>query len=572
MKMRRLALGVLTALCAGACGDDDASSATSVPDSGAERDGGSGPGGDADGATSTLAPLPTGTFRIGVWCGIPASELTKGRFDELAAAGVTTMSFACEGPFDTPAYNKLMLPLAKSAGLDAIIMDVRLEAAILGVEVDSNVEGVAKEYADETALAGYHIKDEPGAGEFPALARVVAGLAARDPKRFASINLFPDYAGPGLGAPSYDAYVEQYLSVVKPKLFSFDYYPFLNDGTDEPGYFGDLEVIRAHSIATRTPFWQYVQAITFGNRRQTTGPEKLWIGTQTLAYGGMGISYFTYWSPPQTAENFGNGIIDRQGHPTAQYGEIKANNARLSAFGRYLVAAKSTAVFHNGALARGTVPREPGMPVYLPNAAPITVGLFESSAGVFAFLANRDYTKTTESDVYLATTGADPEVLDVASGKLVPMKVEARDATGTKVHVSIAPADGALIHLRGPVPKGPPGAEAFVGTVRGSAGSLDVVDKSFGAARLRGADWNDCPAGYDLAGRDFQANGFWLCVRKDLAARTFLVGNVVADTGTLYAVKGGTATARGTTAWDACPNATLLGRRFESNGFWVCIE
>jgi hypothetical protein len=212
------------------------------------------------------------------------------------------------------------------------------------------------------------------------------------------------------------------------------------------------------------------------------------------------------------------------------------------------------------------------MPVYLPSAAPITVGLFESTAGVYAFLANRDYTKTIESDVYLAATQADPEVLDVATGTFGPMKVAGRDANGTKVHVSLAPADGTLILLRGPVPKGPPGAEAFLGTVRSDAANLDVVDKSFGAARMRSAVWNDCPAGYDLAGREFQSNGFWLCVRKDLAARTFLVGNVVGDAGTLYAVSGGAATSRGVSGWDACPNATPLGRRFESNGFWVCME
>jgi hypothetical protein len=60
-------------------------------------------------------------------------------------------------------------------------------------------------------------------------------------------------------------------------------------------------------------------------------------------------------------------------------------------------------------------------------------------------------------------------------------------------------------------------------------------------------------------------------VRDDLASRTFLVGNVVADSGTLFAVQGGTTTLRGPAGWGDCPSSTLIGRRFESNGFWMCM-
>lgn len=56
--------------------------------------------------------------------------------------------------------------------------------------------------------AGYDITDEPGRASFPAIAAVVGGLAMRDPKHFAYVNLFPDYApASALGTPTYDAYV-----------------------------------------------------------------------------------------------------------------------------------------------------------------------------------------------------------------------------------------------------------------------------------------------------------------------------------------------------------------------------
>ena len=44
------------------------------------------------------------------------------------------------------------------------------------------------------ALYAYHLVDEPGAGAFPRLGRLVAYLRQRDPGRLAYINLFPTYA------------------------------------------------------------------------------------------------------------------------------------------------------------------------------------------------------------------------------------------------------------------------------------------------------------------------------------------------------------------------------------------
>jgi hypothetical protein len=142
----------------------------------------------------------------------------------------------------------------------------------------------------------------------------------------------------------------------------------------------------------------------------------------------------------------------------------------------------------------------------------------------------------------------------------------------TRCTLSIEAGDGVLVHLGGPVPPGPPGAEAWFGTVRGDAGWLDVVDSSFGTQRLRGAGWGECPEGSAETGRDFQSNGFWLCARADLSARTFYVGNVVEDVGTLYRVDAGGTTNLGAAGWDACPAGTLLGHRLESNGYWVCID
>ena len=573
--MNRLSVcaSILAAIAIGACSGSSDDGWSPIPPSNDVGDGGGDlhDGGDAAIGNPVGPPaLPTGKFRIGVWCGLPATELTKARIDEMANAGFTTTSYGCEGDTSSAAYNTQMLALANSDGMDAIILDPRVPAALAGTDVAANLDGVVKDFANVPGMAGYFVQDEPTA-PFDNLASIVKGLQTRDPAHFAYVNLLPVYATTGqLGAPTYDDYIADYFTAASPKIISYDDYPFLSGGDDDTFYV-DLATMRAHALAAGVPFMQFVQSTDFAGHVPSNGPQKLWEGMQTLAYGGAGVSYFLYWAPPAD-EGFGPSIIDLDGNETSQYADVKANNARFQAFGHYLVAAKSTGVFYNGTLKPGTTTRVPGAPVYLPSDTAMTVGTFSVNDGAYAFLANPDYGDTVETDVWLASKGA-PESLDVATGKFLPMTVLANDAQkGYRVHVSVAPGDGALFHMPGPIPMGAPGAEAFIGTVRANSGMLDVVDSSYGDGAIEAAGWDTCPDGYDFGGHYFAVNGFWLCTRHDLAKHTFYVGNVVADSAEVYAVSGGNATDVEAASWNTCPKGMLIGRRFESNGYWLCLN
>ncbi len=533
-----------------------------------------GSAGAEGGAAGTAgAGLPKGDVVIGMWCGLPASELNAARVTEIAQAGFTTMTNACDGTTFNAAYNKQMLDLASAAGLRAFVTDERALQAVAGTNVAANLDAIVADYSTHAALYAYHVNDEPNASLFASLAAIADGIASRDPAHFASINLFPDYASAAqLGTSTYDAYVASFLSTVKPAAFTYDHYNFLSDGTDGPSFFANLAVVRAHSVATGIPFGQYIQSISYNGHRDTDGPEKRWAALHTLAYGGLGVMYFTYWTPVGSPENFGDGIISASGAKTSQYDDVKAINVSVRAMGRYLAAAKSTKVFHNGPLDAGTAPRAPGDRVYVPSAAPLTVGLFTVGNDAYALLVNRDHDAAVESDVIFASGTGGVNVLDVATGEFQPMPGAVIDPLGVRIHGSLAAGDGVLVHMPGPLPAGPPGAEGYFGTVRADAGWLDVVDSAFGTARLRTAGWDQCPEGTVEIGKDFQSNGFWFCARSDLATRTFYVGNVVADQGAIYKIAGGATTPVGPGGWDTCPGGTLLGHRMASDGFWVCME
>jgi len=256
---------VLVAACGGGSNDDAADGAIDggAGDAGHDADVGGSDGPIFDAVDDGRPPdLPTGKLAITFWCGIPQAFLAKAAFDDLAAAHFTIATNACDGATFGPTYDESMLDLAHAAGLDAIVIDTRISDALAGTSVATNLDAVVKDYASSSGLYGYFLVDEPSASAFSSIASVVTGLHARDSAHVAYVNLLPNYATSGqLGTPTYDDYVAQFLDVVKPQVFSWDHYNFLSDGTDGGQFFSNLATVRAHALATGTPFWQIIQSI-----------------------------------------------------------------------------------------------------------------------------------------------------------------------------------------------------------------------------------------------------------------------------------------------------------------------
>ena len=119
---------------------------------------------------------------------------------------------------------------------------------------------------------------------------------------------------------------------------------------------------------------------------------------------------------------------------------------------------------------------------------------------------------------------------------------------------------------------GDPQPDVQFGQVRADYGFLFSVDSTNAVNPLGPATWDTCSVDYRFVGHDFNHDGFWLCARTDLAARSFYVGNVVNGVGYYWHVQGGNSTRVGTEFWYRCPAGyTLLGHLSEPNGFWICM-
>ncbi|MGB5875104.1 MAG: hypothetical protein WBH56_15400, partial [Bacteroidota bacterium] len=124
----------------------------------------------------------------------------------------------------------------------------------------------------------------------------------------------------------YEQYCSLYVDSLRPKVVSFDHYPFFADGRIRPDYFYNLNVMRRR--AGSRPFWAYpmtVDHLTYVN----PGPSHLrFMYFCPIAYGAKGLIVFTFWQPK--IKEYREAIVDLEGNPTSKYDVIKELNLYVS--------------------------------------------------------------------------------------------------------------------------------------------------------------------------------------------------------------------------------------------------
>ncbi|MBN1127109.1 MAG: hypothetical protein JXA82_19055 [Sedimentisphaerales bacterium] len=365
-------------------------------------------------------------FIITFWCPPPA---TDGALSRVAAEHYNLTWVPVEG-----------LDVATRHGLRAMLTNSLLQPSTLdNVAKRAQLDALIDRVKVHPALEAYYICDEPGAAAFPGLGRLVAYLKERDPKHLAYINLFPTYANEQqlgvtaaaaelgrVGYPTnlagvepdnkvvlaYQEHLQQYLEIVKPDLISYDHYHFFRNG-DGPQYFLNLALIRMAAIESGKPFLNIIQASTLEKVwRLPTANEIRWLVFTTMAYGGRGISYFTYWGP----ESYGGLYQDGESSPLAA--DVAAINAEIEKFGPTLMTLDSMGVYHTKPLPLGTEPVPTEAPVQILSNGEFVLGLFGQKERISAFMiVNRSYISNVEATLKVTLPIDSLQELDRTSGK-----------------------------------------------------------------------------------------------------------------------------------------------------------
>jgi hypothetical protein len=203
---------------------------------------------------------------------------------------------------------------------------------------------------DRKAVYAIYIRDEPHASLFPQLN--IWSEAVKKQHVLPYINLFPDYASPQqLGSKDYEDHLDQYVKICKPPYISYDNYSLFEGGVlNEDRFFGNLESIRKKSLQADIPFWNVVLSNAHFNYADPSDATLAIQVYSTLAYGGKGIGYFTYYTPQ--AGNYRLGPIDRFGFRTKTWEMLRNINLQIHALVPVYSKLKSINVFHTGNVPR----------------------------------------------------------------------------------------------------------------------------------------------------------------------------------------------------------------------------
>jgi hypothetical protein len=326
-----------------------------------------------------LPALAAEQIPIIAWAGPPANETTIERYRELAEAGFTH-NYSGFANADAMAH---ALDVAHAAGVKQFVSIPELERT---------PEEVAQRFKAHPALAGYYLRDEPSAGDFPKLAAWMKRIQAVDSEHPAYINLFPNYATAGqLGAPNYQAHLAKFVAEVPAPFISFDHYPIVGDRLRGEWY-DNLEMVGAAAHGAKKPFWAFVLSVAHGPYPVPTVEHLRLQAFSDLAYGAQAIQYFTYWTVKSSEWNFHEAPIGLDGKRTGVFDRVQQVNREIQAFAPVFLNAKVLSVSHTGTLPSGTRAYQPAAPIESLETGGVgtLVSLLEKGNERFLAIVNRD--------------------------------------------------------------------------------------------------------------------------------------------------------------------------------------
>lgn len=324
------------------------------------------------------------------------------------------------------------------------------------------LDSIVQRVKHHPALYSYHLVDEPGAGAFPALGKLVAYLREKDPAHLAYINLFPTYASAEqlqvsadaaerarVGIPQdfagvstsdetvlrYREHLRQYMTLVKPDLISYDHYHFLKN-SDGVQYFLNLALIRAAALEANKPFLNIIQACDSPSEgwRGPVENEVRWLTYTSLAYGAQGICHFRYdiglWEDRKNPST-----------PLPLYWAVSRMNREFLAIASQLQPLKSIGAYHCGDIPLGGQELPAGS-VFHPQTESqnVLLGYFGKtlSRPTHIVVVNLDYTNA------ISTTFTGPGTMEIFHAMT---QTWTKRSEGQQLNLDIEPGGGVLLRL-----------------------------------------------------------------------------------------------------------------------------
>jgi hypothetical protein len=133
------------------------------------------------------------------------------------------------------------------------------------------------------------------------------------------------------------------VEAVGQPFLSYDNYSLVG-GEMLDYFYTNLEIVRRLALETKTEFWNCILANAHFNYMEPTDATLHLQVYSTLAYGGRGIQYFTYFAPE--VGNYRLAAIDQFGNRTPTWERLRRVNLEIQALAPAIVKLRSIGVFH----------------------------------------------------------------------------------------------------------------------------------------------------------------------------------------------------------------------------------
>ncbi len=321
-----------------------------------------------------------------------------------------------------------------AAGLTCFVSDPRANGydwknVPSEAEMRQNIAALAKEVGGSPAAIGFYLLDEPHASLMPGLGKAAGLIRQAMPGKWPYVNLFPyRVSAERMGTATYDEYVKMLVNTIHQPFLSYDNYSLVN-GEMLDYFFTNLEIVRRLGLETKTPFWNCILANSHFNYME---PSDATFNVQvysTLAYGGRGIQYFTYFTPE--IGNYRLGAIDQFGNKTATWDALRRINNQIHALAPVMTQLRSTGVYHypeapqqGRPLSEARLVKAVSMHQRLvksPAAPKFLVGEFEDAQGrPYFMIVNKDLSNSFQFTVELVKAGGKLTRISPYTGQAEP--------------------------------------------------------------------------------------------------------------------------------------------------------
>jgi hypothetical protein len=367
-------------------------------------------------------------FPIMAWNHAPADPAVLKKMHE---CGITVAGFV----------NPKHLDLVHAAGMKAIVTDPRVGGydwqKVDAAAARKNVQSLVAEVGNHPAVFGYYLRDEPPASYFAGLETVASVVRELAPGKWPYINLFPNYASPEqLAAADYPQYLDQFVATCKPPILSYDNYSLLDNGGLRDEYWSNLEQMRSAAKKANVPFWNIVLSVAHFSYREPTHADLRFQAYSTLAYGGRGLSYFTYFAPQ--VGNYRMAPIDQFGNPTATWTYLQNVNLQVLKLAPTLLKLTSDDVYHFGKVPGGCHGSTEEDLLGAVNGDAMAGDFTHADGSRYVMIVNRDVTHSFPCQPTFRKPPKKLEMVSPYSGALVPFDGE---------QIWLAPGAGVLLKL-----------------------------------------------------------------------------------------------------------------------------